>query len=174
MVIEENIQYFRIILLALLVVAIIGPWTYDLIHVPAEYPCSAPFVRLEGDFCGAPALAITSVFGVVAGMPLIAWEFLTGGMGLASLTSMVFPLTLIFLLVLPFLTTLLLFRNQDSRSRRLFHIVGLTLVAGLGWFILTTGGSGIRRFLWGMWLYYGLVTLALILELLAFNQRNDL
>ena len=37
-----------------LLVAIMGPWTFDLIHVPSEYPCSAPFIRLEGDFCGTP------------------------------------------------------------------------------------------------------------------------
>src|SRR3990172_8658466 len=140
--VEENIQYFRIILLALLVVAIIGPWTYDLIHVPAEYPCQPPFVRLEGDFCGEPALAITSIIGVVAGIPILAREFLTEGMSLASLASMVFPFTMVFLLLLPFLTAFLLLTKQDSRRRWLFHIVGLTLVAGLGWFLLTNAGLG--------------------------------
>ena len=36
-------------MLALLVGAMLGPWIFDLINVPAQYPCD---FRLVGDFCG--------------------------------------------------------------------------------------------------------------------------
>ncbi len=44
----------RLAILALLIISLLGPWMFDLINVPAEYPCDEPFVRLEGDFCGYP------------------------------------------------------------------------------------------------------------------------
>ena len=52
--IVEHKRLWGIAILALLLLAILGPWAYDQINVPAEYPCSAPFIRLEGDFCGVP------------------------------------------------------------------------------------------------------------------------
>ena len=30
-------------------IAIFGPWAFDLINVPAEFPCTPPIIRLEGD-----------------------------------------------------------------------------------------------------------------------------
>ena len=50
--ITQNISIFRTGALILFVVALLGPWTFDVINVPAEYECSAPFIRLNGDFCG--------------------------------------------------------------------------------------------------------------------------
>ena len=41
-------------ILLLFIVAMFGPWIYNLINVPAEYTCSHPNVRLYGDFCGVP------------------------------------------------------------------------------------------------------------------------
>lgn len=52
--ITQNISIFRAGALILFVVALLGPWTFDVINVPAEYECSAPFIRLNGDFCGMP------------------------------------------------------------------------------------------------------------------------
>ena len=66
------------ILLALLLVAGMGPWGFDLINVPAQFECSAPFIRLKGDFCGEPVSAMRGLsvllgdlaVGVVAGSGL--------------------------------------------------------------------------------------------------------
>ena len=43
-------QTLRIASLVFLFLAMFGPWVYDKIYVPAEYPCRFPNVRLEGDF----------------------------------------------------------------------------------------------------------------------------
>ena len=166
--VEENIQYFRIILLALLVVAIIGPWGYEQIHVPAEYPCSAPFVRLEGDFCGTPQLGITMVFWFVAGFPRVVWEFLAGGINLANLVPSLFPLSFVLLFIFPVLTTFFLLLKGDSRRMRLLHALALVLAAGvLGVWVSLMSGPG-NRILWGGQLYIGVIVLLLVLEVLAF------
>lgn len=47
---KPRINNCRVVILLSLLVAIMGPWTFDRIHVPAQYTCSTPFVRLEGDF----------------------------------------------------------------------------------------------------------------------------
>lgn len=52
--INENKTIWRMIILFLLLIAFIGPWTYEQIHVPAQYECTPPNFRLEGDFCGTP------------------------------------------------------------------------------------------------------------------------
>jgi len=60
--IYENQHKWRITLLVVMVVAFMGPWTFDRIYVPAKYECSAPFIRLEGDFCGIPMSGLRFFF----------------------------------------------------------------------------------------------------------------
>lgn len=52
--IEQNKVFWRIIVLYLPMIAFIGPWSYESIHVPAQYDCSGPSFRLEGDYCCTP------------------------------------------------------------------------------------------------------------------------
>ena len=75
----------------------------------------------------------------------------------------------IFLLVLPFFTTLLLIQGGDSRRLRVFHLMawGLAAVLGLLLALPAVSGSGLYSELWGIWLYIGLAASALILEVLA-------
>ena len=48
----QLIRFWRVIILAMLMVSFVGPWFFDVIMVPAEYECNLPFVRLDDDFCG--------------------------------------------------------------------------------------------------------------------------
>ena len=128
---------WRLLLLLLLFVALSGPWTLDLINVPAEYPCSAPFIRLEGDFCG---------------LPLSGWRVI-----------LLFSCVL-FLFVLPVFATLLIMMRGYRRGRQIFLMAswGLALSAAI-WF----GIAGYPRLfwvVWGVWLYIGSAASALILE----------
>lgn len=43
---NEHKRVWRVAILVLLLAAIIGPWAYDRVNVPAEYPCAPPFIRL--------------------------------------------------------------------------------------------------------------------------------
>ncbi len=55
----------RWVALALFGLALLGPWSYDLINVPAEYTCEKPFVRLVGDFCGQSYSGASVVVGIL-------------------------------------------------------------------------------------------------------------
>ena len=151
--INEHKNVGRVAVLVLLLVAIMGPWTYSSDGVPPAAWCRDPNILLENGRC----------VGLVTGatvLPDRAREFLG-----------VFLFTVgIFLLVLPFFTTLLLIRGRDSRRLRVFHLMawGLAVLSVLPLLIMLTSASMMPPGqLWGIWLYFGLAASALILEVLA-------
>ena len=75
--IDKNKRIWRTAILIMLLVSMIGPWSFELINVPSKYPCSSPFIRLEGDFCGEPILGIRILSFMIFGM-------VSSSMGLAS------------------------------------------------------------------------------------------
>lgn len=144
---SEHKRGWRLVILGLLLIAIVGPWTFDLINVPSEYSCSAPFIRLKGDYCGTP----------LSGM----WILLT-------------PLGAL-VLFLPFFSTLLLILSGNRRRQQILHLVvwGLATVSSLWWLLLSPAEWPLSR-LWGLWLYIGLAPSMLILEVvLAVRRRSS-
>lgn len=126
---------------------------YDLIHVPAEYECDKPFIRMEGDFCGYP----------MSGFEFFKW-FGGGFIGmLASLVTgeTIFPdrirefffVSLSLFPVLPFFSTLLLMWKKDSHRLQIVNLVvwALALIPTLFIFIFQLNDQALR--LWGLWLY---------------------
>jgi len=154
--------------LVLLLVAIMGPWAFDRIYVPSEYSCSAPFVRLEGDFCGVPLRGIT-VFSFMAGAFInISVELAMGAIVFADRAGEFLFGSFLFLLVLPFFSTLLLILRGDRRRRQVFSVAAWGVAAGIG-LLIGSITSHPKPFwvLWGIWLYIGLAASALILEVLT-------
>jgi hypothetical protein len=133
--IHKNERLFRAILLGLLIIALIGPWVFDIIHIPAEFPCSDPWIRVGGDFCGEPRPGIYSVFGVIG---------------------------LVYLL--PVLSTSALLMRREDRAWLVFHLVALILAVGAilltGLFSFPRRSWGA----WGVWLYLASAAGALLLE----------
>ena len=171
--INEHKNVGRMAVLMLLLVAIMGPWTYTSDGVgPAEW-CRDPNILLENDRC------VRLVSGATV-LTFMAGAFLSMSVGLVTGATVlpdrarefigVFLFTVgIFLLVLPFFSTLLLIWGRDSRRLRVFHLMawGLAAVLGLLLALLAVSGSGLYLELWGIWLYSGLAAGALILEVLA-------
>lgn len=163
---------WRVAIITLLLVAIIGPWWYDLINVPSQYTCSSPFIRLKGDYCGMPMSGIW-IFVMVATRPIeLVVGMVTGATGItnsvyAILKFFLYSL-LILIIVLPFFSTLLLILRGDHIRQQLFHIVVWGLAAGVGmlWVINNRSNLHWSGALWGPWLYIGLAVGALILEIL--------
>ena len=171
---NKHKRLWRVAILALMVVAIIGPWAYDRINVPAEYPCSAPFIRLEGDFCGVPLSGIWSLSALTGMIADIVVGVVTGRVVFSD-RAREFSIALLGLLfILPIFSSLFLVLRGDSLRRSVFHVVVLGLAAGLG--LLLVMSSPLKPFwlLWGPWLYVGLVASALILEvvMLATGRRT--
>lgn len=165
--ITKHPRIWRTAGLVLMLVAISGPWGFDRIHVPAQYPCSAPNVRLEGDFCGLPLSLTYSLLGFFGDLR-----------GTVS-TLVRYPLSVLSILpLLPILSTLLLLL-PGRRSRSLwFHLAALSLgalatlfVAGLG-FSLANWALGVAWMLWGLWLYVAVTTALLLFEVLTFRRRG--
>jgi len=169
--INEHKNVGRVAVLMLLLVAIMGPWTYTSDGVPPAEWCRDPNILLENDRCvrlvsGATVLTfMTGAFfsmsvGLVTGatvLPDRAREFI----------GVFLFVMLLFLLVLPFFSTLLLILGRDRRHRRVFHVVAWGLAADSGLLLGVLGFSRLHWALWGIWLYIGLAAGALILEVLA-------
>lgn len=49
-----KVESLRAALIPLFILALLGPWYFDRIHVPAQLACEFPTIRLYGEFCGLP------------------------------------------------------------------------------------------------------------------------
>jgi len=165
--INEHKNVWRVAVLLLLSVAVMGPWTFDLINVPSEYPCSAPFIRLENDFCGMPRPGIWVFSWMVGGFINMVVRLVTGATVFTDLAFEFLYSLLPLLLVLPFCSTLLLILGGDRRRRQVFHVAAWGLAAGVGLLLGMSSFSRLLWALWGLWLYIGLAAGALILEVLT-------
>jgi hypothetical protein len=172
--ITEHARVWRIAALIFLVAAIIGPWVYDQINVPAEYPCSAPFVRLEGDFCGVPMSGAYMLFALVGESVRIVSGLVTGGLLLAETSRQLLILLLGYLLLLPAFSTLLMILKGDRRWLQIFHITVLCLAGGLMLWVLSAESGLHTSQLWGPWLYLASVMVLLILEIIVFAFKSRL
>ncbi len=162
--ITQNISIFRAGVLILFIVALLGPWTFDVINVPAEYECSAPFIRLNGDFCGI-AMSGFQFFGLwVGGFFFMLFELIAGEFTGHALEFLI-GLSILFLI--PFFTTLFLLWKKDARRLYKVHRIAwaLALILALVAFIPQINDPIIR--LWGIWLYILLAVGAILIEYLA-------
>lgn len=165
--INQNISIIRVVVLLLLILALLGPWAFDQINVPAEYDCS-PFIRLNGDFCGMPMSGIRFFQLWVGGFFYMLFELISGKfMG----QGQEFLLVLAILPLLPFFTTLLLLWKKDARQLRTAHLIAWALALVLTSLFLIAQINDSVTGLWGVWFYILLAVGAIVIEYLA--ARNN-
>jgi hypothetical protein len=176
---DKHKRVWRAALLVLLIVAFIGPWAFEQINVPSKYPCSPPFIRLEGDFCGEPMSVMWILpLMIISGMIYSSLGLVTGDIGFITWVRQLLNSSFLFLLMLPIFTTILLIRGRDSRRWRIFHLIAWGLAGAEVLLLSLSNYSRQSWMLWGAWLYIGLAICALILEMLMltarrrFNQEN--
>jgi hypothetical protein len=162
--IEEHKGIWRVTIIVLLLVSLIGPWVYDQIWVPSDYTCSAPFIRLDGDFCGTPKSGIWLYRWIIGGLieGLVTGEFVFSDVIREFLMSSLF-----FLPFLPVVSTAHMILRGDRKPWRIVNILVWGLIVGL---ILVWGLSSYPKLfwvLWGIWLYILLAASGLILEVLT-------
>ena len=163
--INKNKKVLRVIVLALLVGAILGPWFFDVIHVPSEYSCSAPNIRLYGDFCGLPLSVIRFLLLIAPGFIYAGKALGTGSVGLYELRGEIYFSLFLFLILLPSFNTLLLILRGERRRLQVFNVVALSLALGVCLLIGLTNYPNLSWVLWGLWLYIGAAAGALVLEI---------
>jgi hypothetical protein len=150
----------RVTAMVLLLVAMAGPWTFDS-HPATEQTCSAPLVWLGGGLCAC----LVSPLVLLA--PMLKW----GPSGFAGIAW------LLFLPVLPFVTTLLLLIFGDRRLLRALNLAAWALTAAWSTFVFlrqwTIRGAVSLR-LWGVGLCAAVAIAMLVGEILATRiQRNQ-
>ena len=166
--------YLRVIFLALLSLALIGPWMFDRINVPAEYTCHPPNVRLYGDFCGVPLSGIQLLYFIFSGLIFASKGFASGSIGFTEwLRQIAFSLPGI-LILLPIFSTLNIILRRAQRLQQIFNLAAWVMALGIGTLIGLSGYPSLFWALWGVWLYIGLAAGQVILGIvdLSLKGRN--
>jgi hypothetical protein len=171
--ITEHQRNWRIALLVVMVVAFMGPWGFDLINVPAEYECSAPNFRIDGDFCGMPISGIRGYLGISGGFISISVSLLTGEFVFPERMYELLIIWLFLFPLLPIISTLLLILRGNNRRLQVFTIFAWVLAIGGGLFFRLIRYPKLFLGVWGIWLYIGLAASALILEIIVLVRKKD-
>jgi hypothetical protein len=171
--IGEYGRVWRFAALALLLVAFLGPWAMERINVPAEYPCSVPFVRLRGDYCGLPFTGAAMISAIVEELGSRAGALAAGDATRVALRDTLPMILFAIPAVLPFVIAALSVPRGESRRRHLFRLVvwGLAVAWSLWWLAVSASVSPPFR-VWGISLYAGLACVALTLEGMALVNRR--
>ena len=156
----------RAVILALMIVSFLGPWTFEGIYVPSSYDCE---IRLDENICGLPK----------SGMEFYVWYYIGSITELFSGRSElieIFRLVILFLILtcplLPLFNTslLVLFENYHSKNAFTFTSWCLAISVGLlGGIFIYPEQFGV---LWGLWLFIGLSISALGFEI-VFDRETQ-
>jgi hypothetical protein len=170
--IEEHKQIWRWSLLILLILAIIGPWGFDQVNVPAEYDGGPTHIRLEGDFCGSPISGIQGLSWMFVWFFNASFRLFTGEIKLNQVLQSFGFMVAVILLLLP-IFNLLFILIRGARPR--FHQYHLAVCAVTFCLVLTLGIVNYLSFfyvLWGIWLYILSLATILILEGIHFQMMR--
>jgi hypothetical protein len=171
----EHQRVWSLGLLVLLLIAFAGPWSFDLINVPSEYSCAAPFIRLKGDYCGVPLPGTWIFLALISQFALTIWDLATGTI-VATELSRGLPILLVScLLFLPFFgTSFTILRRGRPRKHLLHFAVWAIATLSIVWWYLLSPPEWPSSHLWGRTLYFGIALGMLALEvILAAGRRHN-
>ena len=173
--IVEHKVLFRKLVIAMFIISMLGPWAFDLLNVPAQFSCGYPNVRLNGDFCGAPTSGFGGLIWTVGGFFSILNDLINGSI-VARIPEAI-ALVSMWLVVLPFFSTLLLIRKTNSQRLQIINLTawGIGCFLALKSFTLQTSREQfvhLSYLLWGVWLYILVTVAAIILEILVFGSNT--
>jgi len=167
----EDLPEIRWGILALMMVAIIGPWFYEVINVPSPNPCTEG-TRIDDDFCGIPVSGLqvfaiffmnifSSVFWLVTGD--VSMRELLGSLG-------------VILFFLPIISLLFLSLRRDNTNSKgeKFNIGVLLIALILGVLVTVSKISATSGELWGLWFYKVTIFCALVLELMSMQTKRKM
>ena len=157
--------------------AMLGPWSFDLVGVPAQFACNGLSVRLAGDFCGFPV----SVFGGGIMVSINLFRALVRGTPASSLRPELTALVIVLCIFLPFFSSFALIRKKNSRRTLVINIILLVLggIAALVMLAMQLNRPQVAPVIylvWGAWLYILVAMSAIVLEVMVLrvNAKPDL
>jgi hypothetical protein len=165
----------RVAVLVLLLVAIVGPWTYTSDGMPPAEWCRSPNILLGNGRC-VRLMSGVEVLTFMSGAFLsLNVQLVKGTLVLAERAREFFGvylfMVLLCLLVQPLISTLLAL-GRDRPLGGMYQMVTWALafvLSGLIWVASCFSGPGPK--LWGLWLYFGLSVSVLAVELWASRAR---
>ncbi len=161
----------------LLLLAIVGPWTYSSDGAPPAEWCRDPYILLESEHCvrlvsGAEVLAFMTGTFLSLNVQLVKGTLVLDDRA-RELIGVSVVTVLLFLLVQPVFTTSLLIFGGEQPRRRMYYVVTWALAAIVsGVLLVVSCWSETCAELWGMWLYVGLAASVLALELAVIRPAN--
>ena len=167
----------RVAVLILLLVAIVGPWTYTSDGMPPAEWCRDPNILLDNGRCvrlvsGAEVLTFMISAFLSLNVQLVRGTLILADRAREFLGVFLFML-LLFLLVQPFFSTLLLIFGGDRPPRRMYHVATWVLAAAIsGLLLVASYWSGLRTDLWGIWLYFALTASMLAVEVSSIRPTS--
>jgi hypothetical protein len=173
--IRANYKDIRIGLLALLFVALLGPWFFDAIYMPAQYTCAEPLVRLDEHLCGKPLSGLRILFWVTSGFLSVTGAVVQGTAdGFEWIRELLFCV-LLLMPVAPFATATLLFLRGQSRRLQVANLIAWALTGGAGLLTVLSYLPGLPPLSaqWGVWLTIGLALGALAAEALMITTGGN-
>jgi len=158
--------------LILLLVAIVGPWAYSSDGAPPAEWCHDPNILLENERCVRLMSGIEVLTFMTSAFLSMNVQLAKGTLVLADrareFLGVSLFVVLLFLLVQPFFSTLLLIFGGDRPLRRMYHVATWGLAAVIsGLLLVASCWSGLHTHLWGIWLYVGLAASVLAVEMSA-------
>jgi hypothetical protein len=165
--IYEQQPSWRAILLALALFSVLGPWAYESLHIPSQYACSEPGLRVAEDRCALLLSGISVLPLALGAFVEIGWAILTG-MAMLTERGREFLLTGYFALpLLPLISTLLLLVKGGSRRLQAFHVMAWSVALAASLTLLAIGRALPPHKLWGVCLYAGVAACGLVLEIVV-------
>ena len=189
--IVQNKIWFRTFVLVLFIISMLGIWGFELIPfpIPISSPCDTynsrvgksflsegHFIRLNDDNCIITISGFEIIYFFTLRFLGTFIELING-----SFTAVQFPdliaLPGILLIILPFLSNLLLLRNQSSRRLQIINVIvwALACSPALGVFLYPPYTDELIKYfylLWGLWLYILLALGAITFEILVLKSDN--
>lgn len=161
--ISDHIRILRLIVLALLVIGLLGPWIYESVYMPDSYACVPPLVRIRPNICGDPmsGMFVIAYFGM--GFFTVLGDLLSGTRAFQDAGRELLA-ALAWLPLLPLLSSLLLLWRGERL--RVFHRAVLVLSLGVtAFFIVAEDPPVFSPQLWGPWLFFVTLFIGLALEI---------
>jgi len=147
------------------ILAFLGPWAFDRINVPAQYECSAPNIRLDGDFCGMPISGIRGFLWLGFGFFSITSRLLTGKTNYLKIIRELLTSLLLLLPLLPIFSMLFSTLRPPQQHQQILRILPWVLAIGVCIFWSWNLESKQLLASWGLWSYILLAATAFVLEI---------
>jgi len=169
---REHMVVARLFVLALLIIALLGPWVYEALSIPDEYACQPPLVRIRPGFCGDPMSGWFVLGYLGVGFFGVLWALISGVHTFQD-AGKELMVGLVWLTALPLLSSLLVMLRGEHPRLKAFHRVALLLAMALTLvFIIAEQPSVVSVRMWGPWLFLAALIAGLGLEVASLLGRK--